>query len=74
MNTTKPTAPTSDRWIKADNNQTVILTALTRITCIICFANEVRIYCHDDFNCIAFTAPAEAEVFRDELLAKIDRL
>lgn len=66
--------PTSDRWIKVDETTTIITTALTNITAITCLHNEVRIYCHEDLSCVSFPTPAEAEAFRDEILAKIDRL
>ena len=66
--------PTSDRWIKMDENTTIITTALTNITSIIRNGNDVTVYYGYD-NCESvFPTPAEAEAFRDEILAKIDRL
>lgn len=66
--------PTSDRWMKMDENTTIITTALTNITSIIRNGNDVTVYYGYD-NCESvFPTPAEAEAFRDELLAKIDRL
>lgn len=76
MNTTKitDTVRTSDRWIKVDETTTIITTALTNITSIIRNGNDVTVYYGYD-NCESvFPTPAEAEAFRDEILAKIDRL
>ena len=74
MNTTKPTAPTSDRWMKMDENTTIITTALTNITSIIRNGNDITVYYGYD-NCESvFPTTAEAEAFRDEILANIDRL
>ena len=66
--------PTSDRWIKMDENTTIITTALTNITSIIRNGNDVAVYCGHD-NCESvFSTTAVAEAFLDEILAKIDRL
>ena len=74
MKTTKPTAPTSDRWMKMDENTTIITTALTNITSIIRNGNVVAV-CSGYDNCESvFPTTAEAEAFIDEILAKIDRL
>lgn len=74
MNTTKPTAPTSDRWMKMDENTTIITTALTNITSIIRNGNDITV-CSGYDNCESvFPTTAEAGAFRDEILAKIDRL
>lgn len=66
--------PTSNRWIKMDENTTIITTALTNITSIYRNGNDVTVYSGSD-NCESvFPTPAEAEAFLDEILAKIDRL
>ena len=63
--------PTSNRWIKMDEETTIITTALTNITSIYRNGNDVTVYSGSD-NCESvFPTPAEAEAFRDELLAKI---
>ena len=70
----EPTAPTSDRWIKVDEHNTIILTALSRITNIYCCEQGIKVYCGDSRSILDFDTLAEAEAFRDEILAKIDRL
>jgi len=80
MNTTKPTAPTSDRWMKMDENTTIITTALTNITSIFLsdfqIGDKYKINIWYGENAVPLWLPthAEAEAFRDEILAKIDRL
>ena len=76
MNTTKinDTVKTSDRWIKVDENKTLVLTALTRITDILYYGNKIKICYGESSVVLEFPTPAEAEAYRDEILAKIDRL
>ena len=75
--------PTSDRWIKVDDEETLILTALSHIKSIALLDGnggpyEVRYYFTSDrsneYNSKYCYTLAEAEAFRDEILAKIDRL
>ena len=84
MDTTK-IGITSDRWIKASDTYTVILTSKTNITDIIIdyiVVDDVykKTYVRLHFagsetsGMVSFTNAAEAEAFLDEILAKIDRL
>ena len=84
MDTTK-IGITSDRWIKASDTYTVILTSKTNITDVIIEHIVVddtykktyvrlRVAGSETSGMVSFTNAAEAEAFRDEILEKIDRL